>query len=38
VRLPAGTLISGTEFDGKDRIWLGSERGGRATLAAVRKV
>src|SRR5262245_46150725 len=24
VHLPAGTRISGTEFDGKDRIWLGS--------------
>jgi streptogramin lyase len=36
LHLAAGTRISGTEFDGKDRIWLGS-RQGRDTLRAVRK-
>ncbi|HKE01435.1 MAG TPA: hypothetical protein VKE69_10530 [Planctomycetota bacterium] len=36
VHLPAGTRISGTEFDGKDRIWLGS-RTTKDTLRAVRK-
>jgi len=36
VHLPAGTRISGTEFDGKDKIWLGS-RQERDTLRAVRK-
>lgn len=36
VHLSAGTRISGTEFDGQDRIWLGSLQG-RSTLRAVRK-
>jgi len=35
VRLPAGMHVSGTEFDGKDRIWFGSELGGKASLRAV---
>jgi outer membrane protein assembly factor BamB len=37
VHLPAGTLISGTEFDGSGRIWLGSLQRGKATLRAVKK-
>ncbi len=36
LHLPAGTLVSGTEFDGRGRIWLGS-RQGRVALRAVRK-
>lgn len=36
VHLPDGTRISGTEFDGKGRIWLGS-RTTKSTLRAVRK-
>jgi outer membrane protein assembly factor BamB len=37
VHLPAGTLVSGTEFDGRGRIWLGSLERKKATLRAVRK-
>lgn len=37
VHLPAGTLVSGTESDGRGRIWLGSLVKEKATLRAVRK-
>lgn len=36
LHLPNGTRISGTESDGKDRIWLGS-RAQKDTLRAVKK-
>lgn len=37
VHLPAGTLVSGTESDGRGRIWLGSLVKEKATLRAVKK-
>lgn len=36
LHLPSGTRISGTEWDGKDRIWFGS-RAEKDTLRAVKK-
>lgn len=35
LHLPAGTHISGTESDGKDRIWFGNEDGAGHSLCAV---
>ena len=35
VGLPAGMRVSGTEFDGKDRIWFGSERDAEVALRAM---
>jgi outer membrane protein assembly factor BamB len=37
VHVANGTRISGTEYDGHERIWFGARRGGRDSLQAVRK-